>query len=396
MELGLEEQKMLDGEFGEAVQESMEILCALGKIYNAEKMIPVSSAQIAGVSYKTIGDAGLEYLEDLAKKGASVKIPSYLNPSGMDNLEWKKMKVPKNFAEKQKKIIDAYVKMGINPTCTCTPYLIGIRPKLKEHIAWSESSAVCFANSVLGARTNREGGPSALASAICGITPYFGLHLKENRISDIKIKIEAELKNSSDFGAMGYFLGSKIKGKTPSFVGIRSAGEDWLKALGAAMAATGSCALFYMEGITPEFILEENSEEIIFEEKDLKEIKEKINSETKNTKPELIAIGCPHASIDEIKKIADILKNKTIGCELWVCTSKIIKEKSRKLGYLDVIERAGGNIVADTCMVVCPIEEIGYKITGVNSGKAAKYLPGFNKQKVIFGDLEEMISNVIR
>ena len=391
--LSKEEEKMFNGEFGEATRESMEILLAMGKIYNAEKMIPVSSAQISGVSYKTIGDATIEYLEGMVKKGARVRVPSFLNPAGMDLENWKKMKIPKDFAEKQLQILEVYKSMGINPTCTCTPYFIGVRPRVKEHIAWSESSAVCFANSVLGARTNREGGPSALASAICGVTPYYGLHLEENRIASIEVIVEAKLKDSSDFGAMGYFLGSKIKEKIPAFKEISSASEDQLKSLGAAMAATGSAALFYVENITPEFVVSGSSEEIIFEEKDLKEIKEKINSESKDQKPELIAIGCPHASLEEIKTVATLVKGKKLSCDLWVCTSKFIKEKATKEGYTRIIEDAGGIVVADTCMVVCPIEEIGYKVTGVNSGKAAKYLPSFNKQKVVFGNLEDILKS---
>lgn len=393
MELSKYEQQMYGGEFGEAIQQSMEILVALGKIYKAENFIPVSSSQIAGVSYKTIGDAGLEYLEDMVKNNAKVKIPSYLNPAGMDITNWKDMKIPEDFAEKQLKIIELYSKMGIKTTCTCTPYLIGIRPKLKEHIAWSESSAVSFANSVLGARTNREGGPSALASAICGITPNYGLHLDENRISEILISVEADLKDSSDFGAMGYYLGNAVKGKIPSFIKISSASEDKLKALGAAMAATGSVPLYYVKNITPEFILSDSPEKITFEERELKEIKEKLNSETENLKPELIAIGCPHSSLDEIKEISEFLKGKKLLCDLWVCTSRNISEQAYKLKYTEIIEKAGGKIVCDSCMVVCPIEEIGYGITGVNSGKAAKYLPGFNKQRIIFKSIKELLSD---
>ena len=153
---------MLSGELGVAVQQSMEILVALGKIYGADKMIPVTSVQVAGVSYKTIGDAGLEYLNDLVANGAKVRVPTFLNPAGMDTAQWKELGVPEQFAKKQIQILGAYEKMGIRNTCTCTPYLIGIKPKFGEHIAWSESSAVAYSNSVLGARTNREGGPSAL------------------------------------------------------------------------------------------------------------------------------------------------------------------------------------------------------------------------------------------
>jgi predicted aconitase len=173
--LSEEEQRMFDGEEGEAKRQSMEILVALGRIYEAERMIPITSAQVSGVSYKTIGEAGLEYLEDLVQKGAKTSIPTFLNPAGMDVSQWKEMKIPEDFAKKQIKVLEAYSKMSIMKTCTCAPYFIGIRPKQGEHIAWAESSAVAFANSVLGARTNREGGPSALAAAICGVTPEYGL-----------------------------------------------------------------------------------------------------------------------------------------------------------------------------------------------------------------------------
>jgi predicted aconitase len=166
-----EEQRMFDGELGEASRESMEILVALGKIFGAEGMIPITSAQVSGVSFKTIGQAGLDYLSDLSRKGAKVNVPTFLNPAGMDREQWREMGIPEAFAKKQIEVLDAFSSMGIMKTCTCAPYNIGIRPKKGEHIAWAESSAVAFANSILGARTNREGGPSALAAAICGVTP---------------------------------------------------------------------------------------------------------------------------------------------------------------------------------------------------------------------------------
>ncbi len=237
MQLTAHEQSMLDGEMGAAAQKSMEILLALGKIYGAEGMIPISSSQISGVSYKTIGDAGLEYLQDIAASGAKVRIASFLNPAGMDRGQWKEMRVPENFAEKQLEVLAAYAKMGISTTCT--PYLVGMRPKKGEHIAWSESSAVCFANSVLAARTNREGGPSALAAAICGVTPNYGLHLEENRVSTLVINVEAEPKTAADFGALGAFVGELAKNRNPAFVGLKQASEDRLKGLGASMAASG-------------------------------------------------------------------------------------------------------------------------------------------------------------
>lgn len=388
MQLTAIQQQMLDGEQGEAARQSMEILAALGKIYGAANMIPITSSQVAGVSYKTIGDAGLEYLQDMAKNGAKVKIPTFLNPAGMDRDQWKTMRVPEKFAAKQLKVLSAYQSMGIMMSCTCTPYLVGLRPKQGEHIAWSESSAVAFANSVLGARTNREGGPSALAAAICGFTPNYGLHLEENRKAAILVDVQAELKTSADFGALGAHVGALSKGKNVAFTGIKAASEDRLKGLGAAMAASGSTALFYMEGITPEFVLEDGAEKVSVTTADILASREKLGVKEK---PDLITIGCPHASIDEIKEVAVLVKGKKLGCDLWVCTAKKTKERANELGYTAAIEAAGGNVVADTCMVVCPLEEMGYKTTGCNSGKAAKYLNSLCKQKVVYGDVGDII-----
>ncbi|HEX9861678.1 MAG TPA: aconitase X, partial [Candidatus Bathyarchaeia archaeon] len=163
MYLPEKEKRMLDGEEGYAVKKSMEILVALGDIYGAERLIAVGSVQVAGVSYHNLGDAGLEFLNELAKDGR-VKVLTTLNPAGMDLENWRNLGITAEFAEKQNLVIDAFRKMGIITSCTCTPYLIGNLPRYGEHVAWSESSAVTFANSVIGAKTNREGGPSALAA----------------------------------------------------------------------------------------------------------------------------------------------------------------------------------------------------------------------------------------
>jgi len=379
---------MFDGERGDAARQSMEILVALGKIYGAKNMIPITSAQIAGVSYKTIGDAGLEYLQEMNAAGAKVKIASFLNPAGMDCGQWREMGVPEKFAQKQLQVLQSYAAMGIANTCTCTPYLVGIRPEKGEHVAWSESSAIAFVNSVLGARTNREGGPSALAAAICGVTPNYGLHLDENRISNLVISVEAGLKTSADFGAMGAFVGEIAKSRSPAFLGMKSASEDRLKGLGASMAASGSTALFFAKGITPEWNVSDSPEKVSFTQQDLKDYREKLGLPEK---PDLVAIGCPHASIDEIAEVAEVVKGKKVGCELWVCTARQTKEKADRQGYTATIEKAGGRVVADTCMVVSPLEEMGHRITASNSGKAAKYLSTLCRQKSVFGDVGDII-----
>lgn len=389
MELTKKEQALFDGEKGEAARQSMEILVALGTIYGAKNMIHVSSVQVAGVSYKTIGAAGLEYLKDMVKGGAKVTVPTFLNPAGMDRAQWKEMKVPPSFAEKQIDVLDTFEKMGIRMTCTCTPYLIGIRPKVGEHVAWSESSAVSFANSVLGARTNREGGPSALAAGICGVTPNYGYHLDENRFASMLVNVECDVKTPSDFGALGAFAGEISKGKNVAYLGIPKshASEDRLKGLGAAMAAWGSNALYYAKGVTPEWKMGDSPEQVTVGKKELAAMREKLGMDNA---PELVAIGCPHASLDEISEVAHFVKGKKLACSLWVCTARETKEKADKAGYTAFIEAAGGRVVADTCMVVCPIEEMGFGRVAVNSGKAGKYLSA--KEKVRFGDLHDIIT----
>jgi len=390
MHLTKEEEKILDGEKGEVLERLFRLLVRLGDIYGAEKMIPVGSVQVAGVSYKSVGDPGLAFLEDIASKGTKVKVLTYLNPAGMDFEDWERLGFPKDFAKNQIRIMDSFKKMGIVVTSTCTPYLAGNLPRFREHIAWSESSAVSFSNSVIGARTNREGGPSALAAAICGITPNYGLHLWEKRQPNVKINVDVDLKFSSDFSALGYFAGNQVKNKIPYFTGMKDANTDQLKTLGAAMAASGAVALYHVENLTPEADLVERDglETINVSKKEIDETYEKLNS---GNDPDIVILGCPHASLREISTLADKLKEKHLKKPIWICTSRVMKEAADRMGFTEIIEKAGGNIVADTCMVVSPIERMGYKTTGVNSGKAANYLPGFCKQNVVFANIDKLV-----
>lgn len=390
MYLTKEQEAMLKGEQGEVVERLFRLLVRLGDIYGAEEMIPVGSVQVAGVSYKSIGDPGLEFLEDFASKGAKVRVLTYLNPAGMDMENWRELGFPEDFARKQTSIMDAFRQMGIVITATCTPYLAGNLPRFGEHIAWSESSAVSFANSVIGARTNREGGPSALAAAICGVTPKYGLHLEENRKPSVKINVETDLESNSDYGALGYHVGKLVKNKIPYFTGLRNPNTDQLKALGAAMAASGAVALYHAENLTPEAASMESTglESIDVTEADIQETYEKLNT---GDVPDIAIFGCPHASLREIALLADKLEGRKLRKPLWVCTSKVMRDAAKMMGLAERIERAGGKIVSDTCMVVSPIESMGYKTTAVNSGKAASYLPGFCKQRVVFQNMDEII-----
>ena len=393
MHLTKDEEKMLDGEHGEISERMFRLLVRLGDIYGADKMIPVGSVQVAGVSYKSIGDPGMEFLEDMASKGTKVKVLTFLNPAGMDLENWEKLGFPKEFAKNQLIIMQSFKKMGIVITSTCTPYLAGNLPRFREHIAWSESSAVSFSNSVIGARTNREGGPSALAAAICGKTPNYGLHLWEKRQPHVKVDVSANLEFSSDFGALGYYVGKQVKNKIPYFTGIREANTDQLKALGAAMAASGAVALYHVEGLTPEADLVEKDdlETIPVGKKELADTYDKLNT---GKNPDIVILGCPHASLREISLVAQKIEGKRLKKPLWICTSRMMKEASDRMGFTDIIEKAGGHIVGDTCMVVSPIEQMGYKTTGVNSGKAANYLPGFCKQEVVFANINDLLYNI--
>jgi hypothetical protein len=393
MHLTREEERMYEGEEGRAVEKSMEILVALGDIYGAEKLVPITSAQISGVSYKTIGDAGLEFLEDLSID-ANVRVPSTLNPAGVDLQIWKELGFSEEFTKKQLAIVNAYRKMGVSTTCTCTPYSVGNVPTFGSHIAWSESSAVCYANSVLGARTNREGGPAALSAAICGRTAMYGYHLEDGRYPSLLVEIETSVKGS-DFGAVGYLVGKAVGEGVPYFKFKNNPSTDQLKWLGAALASSGAVALYHVENTTPEskwalkFMKENEVEKLSINRAKIDEIRSKLS--TTDEKPDLICVGCPHASLEEIKRVAEIVAGRRLENMLWVCTSISVKAASDRMGYTKVIEKAGGKIVCDTCMVVAPIEELDYKVLGVDSAKAANYVPNMCGLQVVYNDLENLI-----
>jgi predicted aconitase len=393
MQLTNAEERLLAGDSGEVVERMFRLLVSLGDAYGADRMIPVTSAQVAGVSYKSIGDPGLEFLEDYANKGAVAKIVTFLNPAGMDLEDWEQLNIPPAFAEKQLRIINAFKKMGIVVSATCTPYLAGNLPRFREHISWSESSAISFANSVIGARTNREGGPSALAAALCGVTPNYGLHLVENRKPTVLIDVNAQLEENADFGALGHVVGKKVKNSIPYFLGITEADTDQLKALGAAMAASGAVALYHVENLTPEAQLmkTEGLEKITISENDLRDTYSALST---GNEPDIVILGCPHSSLKEIITISRKLDGRKLKKPLWICTSRMVKEAANRMGFTKIIETAGGRILADTCMVVSPIEDMGFKTTGVNSGKAANYMPGFCKQNVVFSKLDTLIEKI--
>ena len=393
MQLTKQEQKMLYGAEGYAVQKSMEILVALGDIFGAKSLIKVGSIQVAGVSYHNLGDAGLDFLNELAKDGR-VKVLTTLNPAGMDLENWQQLGISSEFAEKQNLVIDAFKRMGILISCTCTPYLIGNLPLYGEHIAWSESSAVTFANSVLGAKTNREGGPSALAAAFVGKTPCYGLHLDENRVPDVQVQVNAPLTRLSDWGALGYAIGKKAENKIPFITGIKAAELDDLKSFCASIVTYGAKPLFYMKGITPGAELQiQPKETVSIEQADLKNAYDNINDEVNDI--ELVCVGCPHCSINEIAKVAELLEGKKVadGTEFWVATSRTTKQLADKRGYTQAIETAGAKFACDTCMAVAPLKG-RFKSLATTSAKGCFYSRQ-NNMKTKMGSIEECVSAAV-
>jgi predicted aconitase len=392
MFLTREEEGMLAGREGHATRKAMQILVALGKIYDAKRLVRVSSVQVSGVSYKNLGDAGLEFLNELAEDGRA-RVKTTLNPAGMSLSDWQSQGIKREFAEKQLKVISAYQRLGLDISCTCTPYLAGNEPRFGEHIAWGESSAVAYANSVLGARTNREGGPSALAASLTGRTPLYGLHMDENRVPTLGVDVKAPLKSPEDFSAMGYFVGRVARDGIPYFRGIKRASLEDLKTLSAALASSGGVAMFHIAGLTPESGRRTRKmESLAFTSRNLADTRALLNDEGT---PDFVSVGCPHCSLTEMATLARLLTGQKVRRDFWVCCSQQVKRQSDEAGYTKLIEGSGAMIATDTCMVVAPIEDLGYTVVATNSAKACHYLRN-SGLRVRFLSLERCVKEATR
>jgi len=391
-----DEREMLGGAQGRSSQKAMQILVALGEIYSARRMIPVRSVQVAGVSYDNLGEAGLQFLAELADGGGRVRVPTTLNPAGMNIENWRTLGIPEDFAKAQLRVLEAYSRMGVTPTCTCTPYLVGNLPAAGEHLAWSESSAVCYANSVLGAYTNREGGPSALAAALTGRTPEYGLHLVEKRQPGLTVQVEAQLAGSSDFGALGKLIGDSIavSKSIPYIRGIPSASLEELKSLCASLATYGGAALFHIEGLSPEAgQLTPPGAELVVTRADLEIASRSLSSAT-SFEVDFVSLGCPHLSLDEIRRISQLLQGRQVKKEFWITTARHTQIRAERLGYTRVIEAAGAKFAADTCCVVAPIQG-RFKAMATDSAKACYYAASKNKLKTLLLPFDEVVNEAI-
>ncbi|HEY4675108.1 MAG TPA: aconitase X catalytic domain-containing protein [Candidatus Bathyarchaeia archaeon] len=385
-----EEERVYDGECGWASKICMKILVRLGELFDAEKLIPISSAHASGVSYKTLGDAPTEFLQALADADGKAKVEATTNPQSFD-MGYLSKRFDKEVREKQLKVLDQFERMGFTQSLTCTPYYLKT-PEKGAHLAWAESSAVVYANSVLGAWTNREGGPSALASAIVGKTPEYGMHKAKNREPKVLVKLETLLENETEYGALGILLGKILEDKIPVIQGLENASKDDLKQLGAALASTGMTNMFYTENVaekTGEF------EKISIEHKDIKKTIEDLSTAS-NAKADLVFIGCPHCSLDEIKHVADLIGDRKVrdGTELWVCTSRCVRAKA--VESVKRIEHSGSHVITDTCAVVTWTDRLGIKTIMTNSAKTAHYAPTLNRAETIIAPMKNCLEPALK
>jgi predicted aconitase len=376
------EEKMLTGEQGASIRKAMEVLVAIGEIYNAPRLIDVGSVHISGISYVSAGESGRKLVEDFACSGCRFVVPTSSNVIGMDLSRWKELGFPQDFVKGQKDIMRSYESMGITPTYTCTPYYNGCLPRKGEHIAWAESSTIIFANSVLGARTNRESNPSAISSALTGKTPLFGYHLDENRAGSVLVEVLCDLRDSSDYSALGYCIGSQVGSEVPVFKFTKARPKmDDLKNLGAALATSGEVALFHAVGITPEaedqrsaFHGHRPTHRISCNNADVRRVLANF-PKTSGGKVDHVMFGCPHASLNELREIAMLLQGKKVDPDVktWICTSAAVRSIGERMGVVQAIERSGAHVLADTCTPNVPMKDLGVESMATNSTKCATY-----------------------
>ena len=397
MRLTPEQENILEGKQGKTRQKAIRLLIDLGKAANAEKLVPVTSAHVSGVSPLTGGDGLIQFLEDLVSDSdGTAVVDTTLNSAGCDRSRFEEMDIPaKDYVEKQQMILDAYEKLGIELSLSCTPYDNILE---KGNASWAESNAVCFANSYTKLRTNRESGLSALATSLSGFTPEYGLLLDENRVPNIKVNVLCELNEPVDYSILGDWIGKQIDpkwkldfGPIPHIYGIGKFDFESKKALTAASANYGS-ALLFVDSFTKEPSDTKYQAEINFDYSDLEERYEDL---APKTEVDLVTIGCPQASIEEIERTAGFVKGKRIpGKRLWVFTSSVNFDEANEKGYVETIEKAGGMVLRETCPEVVHYNHKKVKHILTNSMKAEHYLKsGLNSINTSVSRLSECIKH---
>lgn len=406
LQLTPKQQNILDGNEGAARKLAMEILVKVGEGFSAERLIPIQSVHLVLHAYKSAFDAGVEAAERIADMGGRFTVPTTIDPYGMDAEDWEGAKTPKEYAVMQKRLEAAVNRLGVIPVWTCTPYYGFNMPKFGENVAWSESSAVAFANTVLGARTNRQSAIVDICCGILGLAPEVGLHLTKERRGQVLIRLKMDRPLQTwEYPALGFRLGQLLGNRIGVVDGMMGTPEtEDLKALCAAAAASGSVALLHIVGITPEARSLEDAfdgnrvqETITFTKKDLLETREKMNTH-KGKNVDIVALGCPHYTINEIITVQKLLDGRKVsdGVAMWVYANSAAIALAEKMGIRQELEELGVTIRAETCMIISPIAEWGFKVMMTDSGKCVHYGPMECGTEMVFGSAEECVESAVR
>jgi predicted aconitase len=395
------DRALLSGANGDAAALAMRIVLETAEIMGAERLIDVSSAHVDGCLYH--GIAGLEFAERLVGGGARVAVPTTLNVGYLDLLHPERYRGDAETAANARRQMDAYVAMGCRPTWTCAPYQLPERPSFGEHVAWAESNAIVFCNSVLGARTNRYGDFIDICAAITGRVPYAGLHRDEERRTALVLRLDGIpsrlLASDALYPVVGHVVGRLAGGAVPAIVGLPSvASEDRLKALGAAAASSGSVAMFHAVGITPEAPTVEAATggaevpELTITADRLRTARDEL---TIAAGDELgaVCVGTPHASLAELERLAAELGGRRTKVPVWVNTGRDVLAHAERIGIAASLTSAGVNVVTDTCTYIAPLVDDGPVMT--DSAKWAWYAPANIGVDVTFGSLEECVRSAI-
>ncbi len=408
MKLNSRDEQMLAGDDGPATAMAMRILVQLGEIQDAETLMDITQAHVDGCIYE--GEANLEFALRLARLGGKVCVPTSLNATSLDLHNWQSWKVDPAFASKAQQLAQAYLDMGATPTWTCAPYQTSARPTFGQQIAWAESNAVVFVNSVVGARTNRYGDFTDICAALTGRVPYLGLHLTENRRAQILFELPPELppgllEDDAFYPVLGYYIGRRAAEYIPAISGLPSVvSEDNLKALGAGAASSGGVALFHCIGLTPEAPDLATAcqgqpwlEVIKISLAELIQVREELSNTPDSTRLDAVILGSPHFSLAECLQLDRLLDGQQVHPDVlfMVTTNRLVKASLRAKGVLPKLEKAGVKLAEDTCILLSPMLGPEVKTMMTNSAKYAYYVPGLLERKVVFGSLQECVSSAL-
>ena len=393
---------LLAGDLGEAQKLAMELLIAVGETNGAYHLIDIEGAHIDGCSYH--GQAGADFARLLVEGGGQVRVPTTLNVSSVDLLHPGLFKGDSDVAESAKDLMDLYVALGCRPTWTCAPYQLQDRPAFGQQIAWGESSAIVFANSVLGARTNRYGDFMDICCALTGRAPYAGLHTDAGRLAVVQFNVvvpSSILDDEIAYPLIGHVVGQLASNHVPVITGLdERAGEDRLKALGAAAASSGAVAMFHAVGVTPEAATLSQAlgdappQHVVNVSLDtLSDARRELTTAT--GKLGAVSVGTPHMSLDELISLAGLVDGRTTSVPFYVNTSRNVLSEAETAGVMTPIEAFGVIVVTDTCTYITPIMGDINGDVMTNSGKWAYYAPANLGVAVVIGSLADCVESAV-